>query len=82
MGTTALLSYFGLQYRSLWHSMRDRQESYLTALLLGLTVSTLVHGISDATVAWVQTGMLFLLLLSSTECLPAVKIIPPGASTR
>ena len=73
VGTTALLSYFGLQYRSLWHSMRDRQESYLTALLLGLTVSTLVHGISDVTVAWVQTGMLFLLLLSSTECLPAVK---------
>lgn len=73
VGTSALLSYFGLQYRSLWHSMRDRRESYLTALLLGLTVSTLVHGISDVTVAWVQTGMLFLLLLSSTECLPVVK---------
>ena len=73
VGTAALLSYFALQYRSLWHSMREKQESYLTAVLLGLTVSTLVHGISDVTVAWVQTGMLFLFLLSSTECLPAVK---------
>lgn len=50
-----------------------REQCILTA---AVSLAVLVHGLTDVTVFWIQTGMFFLLLFSASGIQPAWRTIP------
>ena len=66
IGTAALGAYFFLQLRVLLLRFRSRMCEDSNVLLLAALVAVLVHGLTDVTIFWVQTGWLFALLFTST----------------
>ena len=57
-----------------------RYKNYIcreqTILIAAVSLAVLVHGITDVTVSWIQTGMFYLLLFSSSGIRPAWRTIP------
>lgn len=45
-------------------------------LIAAVSLAVLVHGVTDVTVFWIQTGMFFLLLFSASGIQPAWRTIP------
>lgn len=63
----ALLIPFLLSYiRSVFHLYRTEQQSGLFMLCVGVTLAILLHGITDVTVFWPQTGLLIAFVYSAT----------------
>lgn len=48
---------------TLIHCLKSRPNEKISVLICAVIVAGLVHGITDLTLFWIQTGMLFLLLL-------------------
>lgn len=55
------------QGREIWHLFTQKLNIRLFSLIIGFILTVLLHGIFDYTVFWVQTGFLFLLVLSSSS---------------
>lgn len=57
-----------------------RYKSYICReqciLIAAVSLAVLVHGITDVTVFWIQTGMFFLILFSASGIQPAWRTIP------
>ncbi|WOC31065.1 MULTISPECIES: O-antigen ligase family protein [Caproicibacterium] len=65
---------FGLYYlRDVVRQIRVRSASNAALLFLAVLTVTLVHGFTDVTVSWTQTGMLFLIAFSATGLRSAQK---------
>ena len=45
-------------------------------MIAAVSLAVLVHGVTDVTVFWIQTGMFFLLLFSASGIQPAWRTIP------
>lgn len=57
LGTVLLLVYFVYYYKQLVMCRNLLNNSRISILILALTASTLVHGLIDVTILWVQTGL-------------------------
>lgn len=58
LGTALLLVYFVYYYKKLLLCRNLLNNSRISALIFALTASTLVHGLIDVTILWVQSGLL------------------------
>ena len=65
VGTGALFVYFGTQIKLLVLRFRSHLFGDMNMLLVASFVCVVVHGMTDVTIFWIQTGMLFLLICSS-----------------
>lgn len=63
VGTALLLIYFAQYYRKIWRCIKESACPKIAILICALTMATLVHGTTDVTVLWVQTGLLMILLM-------------------
>ena len=65
---TAFLVYFFLKWVKIFVINLFRRVSTREELLvLSMTVAVLIHGVTDVTIFWIQTAMLFLLVISSVK---------------
>lgn len=64
VGTALFLLYFIPYYRTVLRCKNRIHKSHITALILSLTAATLIHGTTDMTMLWLQTGLFFMLILS------------------
>lgn len=61
---TLFLVLFALSYlRPLVRCLRSRSDEKISVLLCAVIVAAAIHGITDLTLLWVQTGLLFMLIL-------------------
>lgn len=65
LGTSLVCTYILLQVRILWARLRSGICSEMNILILAALTAVFVHGIADVTILWIQTALLFLLLVSS-----------------
>lgn len=65
-GLIALGIYFGVQARLLYLRFRNNICMDMNILLTAASVAVLVHGLTDVTILWIQTGALFALIYTST----------------
>ncbi|HIZ84293.1 MAG TPA: O-antigen ligase family protein [Firmicutes bacterium] len=63
VGTVLLLIYFVMYYRKIRLCIKENACPKIASVICALTLATLVHGITDITVLWIQTGLLFILLM-------------------
>ncbi len=69
---TGAAGIFGLfKAHQLYVRYKNRVCTEYTALTAAVALAVLVHGFTDVTVFWIQTGMFFLLLFSSTGIQPS-----------
>lgn len=64
IGTTIMLIYFTKVYRIVLRICFKEKNTMITSLILAVTAASLVHGITDVTLLWVQTMPMFLLILA------------------
>lgn len=64
IGTTLAILYFSKIYRTVFRICFKEKNPMITSLILAVTAASLVHGITDITLLWVQTLPLFLLILA------------------
>lgn len=61
---TIFLVLFAMSYlRPLVHCLRSRPDEKISVLLCAVIAAAAIHGITDLTLLWVQTGLLFMLIL-------------------
>lgn len=58
IGTALLLVYFVYYYQQLIRCRNLLNNSRISDLIFALTASTMVHGLVDVTILWIQTGLL------------------------
>jgi O-antigen ligase len=64
---SAVMLIFGWYYlRGIIRRIRGRRACNADLLFLTVLIMTLVHGCTDVTISWTQTGMLFFILFSAT----------------
>ncbi|MCH3972096.1 MAG: O-antigen ligase family protein [Oscillospiraceae bacterium] len=75
---SAVLVIFGVHYlREIVHRIRRKHACNADLLFLSVMVMTLVHGCTDVTISWTQTGMLFFILFSATGiCIKKKSAVP------
>jgi O-antigen ligase len=66
VGCTVFLIFFGWHLRDVLHQVRTHTAGNAVLLFLAALLVTLLHGCTDVTICWTQTGMLFLILFSAT----------------
>ena len=66
IGTGAMGLYIFVQCKILWLRFRNHICNEMNILLTAAFAAVIAHGVTDVTVYWIQTGMLFLILFSST----------------
>lgn len=66
IGVALLVPYFWEQGKEIWHLYSQRIDMRLFSLILSFLLTVMIHGILDYTIFWVQTGLIFLLVLSSS----------------
>lgn len=66
VGLGAFGAYIILQLKLLGMRFRNHICSNMNILMAVMFVAVLVHGLTDVTIAWIQTGLLFLMVFSST----------------
>lgn len=66
VGAGAICFYLVTQLKVLAARFRNNICGNMNILLLSAFITILVHGMTDVTIFWIQTGMLFLLMYSST----------------
>lgn len=64
IGSAMLLIFLFLYYRKLLVCKSFLRHSHINALVLSLTAAVLVHGLIDMTMLWIQTGMLYAIVMS------------------
>jgi O-antigen ligase len=64
VGTVLLLWYFVKYYIAVIRACFVEKKTLINSLILAVSAATLVHGITDVTILWVQTLPLFLLVLA------------------
>lgn len=64
VGTLLSLLYFIRYYINVIKECFVKKHTLITSLILAITVATLIHGLTDLTILWVQTLPLFLFILS------------------
>ena len=65
VGVSMLVYYAYGHFKSFIQVYKQGYDPYLMALIIGTIVTTLVHGLLDYTVFFVQTGFVFLMIISS-----------------
>ncbi len=63
VGTLFLLLFVLSYLRPLVHCLRSRPDEKISVLLSAVIAAAAIHGITDLTLLWVQTGLLFMLIL-------------------
>ncbi|HEX3037772.1 MAG TPA: O-antigen ligase family protein [Oscillospiraceae bacterium] len=66
VGASAIAFYVVTQFKVLRTRLKNNICSNMNILMVAVVVATAVHGLTDVTIFWMQTGMLFMLLFSST----------------
>lgn len=66
VGAAAIAFYAFKQMKSLIERFKNNICSNMNILVAAITVATIVHGCTDVTIFWIQTGMMFMLIFSST----------------
>lgn len=66
VGLGAIGAYTMMQLRLVALRLRNHICSNMNILLAAVFAAVLVHGLTDVTIAWIQTGLLFMLVFSST----------------
>lgn len=66
VGFAAIGFYMFMQLKLLVLRFKNNICRNMNILLVGAIVAVAVHGMTDVTIFWIQTGMLFLLIFSST----------------
>lgn len=59
--------YLGSNLKQVFYLIKRRIDIPLFSLIGGVILTVLIHGVLDYTVYWVQTGILFLLIISSSS---------------
>lgn len=67
IGVAIFAVYVGSNLKQVWRLFQRRIDMRLFSLIVACILTVLIHGILDYTVYWVQTGFLFLLILSSSS---------------
>lgn len=67
IGVLIFAVYLGSNLKQIWHLFTRRIDLRLFSLITACILTVLIHGILDYTVYWIQTGLLFLLILSSSS---------------
>lgn len=67
IGVALLVPYFWEQGKEIWHLYSQRIDIRLFSLILSFLLTVLIHGCLDYTIYWVQTGLIFLMVLSSAS---------------
>lgn len=67
IGVAIIAVYFFSNLRQVWLLFKRRIDLRLFSLIVACILTVLLHGILDYTVYWVQTGILFLLMVSSSS---------------
>lgn len=65
VGTSVVCVYLFLQVRLLAARIRHNVYSEMNVLVFAALAAIVVHGITDVTILWIQTALLFFLLVSS-----------------
>lgn len=66
VGASAIAFYVITQLKVLITRLKNNICSNMNILVIAAAVAIAVHGLTDVTIFWIQTGMLFMLLFSST----------------
>lgn len=66
LGAGGIGLYLFVQCKVLWLRFRNHICTEMNILLTAAFTAVVVHGVTDVTIYWIQTGMLFLILFSST----------------
>lgn len=64
IGTAALICYFICAWRRAVPALKSRVYTDEAALSVGVAAGALVHGMVDLTLLWVQSGLLFIIVIS------------------
>ena len=67
IGVLIMGVYFGSNLKEIYRLFVRRIDLRLCSLIVACILTVLIHGMLDYTVYWVQTGLLFLLILSSSS---------------
>ena len=59
--------YIGSNLKEVYKIIKNKMDIKLSSLIVCFILSVLIHGLLDYTVYWIQTGLLFLLVLSSSS---------------
>lgn len=65
IGTTILCIYLFLIYKETWYVIQKRLNGHLVSLIMGCTVATISIDIIDFPIMWIQTSMIFLIIITS-----------------
>ena len=63
IGTVILLVYLLYFYKRVITCHNAQNQIKITALILSLTCAILIHGTTDLTFMWIQTGLLYCLIM-------------------
>lgn len=63
IGTALMLVYFVKYYKKVLYCLKENSCSKIAILICSVTLATLVHGATDITILWIQTGLLMVLLM-------------------
>jgi O-antigen ligase len=69
VGTAFLVLFFFSYYRALVRDHRRHLNLTVSSLIFAVTAGVLMHGTTDVTIFWVQTGMLFVIILGGIGAL-------------
>ncbi|MEG0981144.1 MAG: O-antigen ligase family protein [Erysipelotrichaceae bacterium] len=67
VGVAIAAVYIGSNLKEVWNLYRKHLDQPLAALVAGFIVVILVHGFLDYTIFWIQTGLLFFMVLSASS---------------
>lgn len=62
-----LCIYLYAQAKEIWHLYSRKYDLRLFSLVIGFILTVLLHGTFDYTIFWIQTAMLFFVVISSTS---------------
>lgn len=89
VGTSAVCAYIFLQLRLLRARFRCFKCGEMNVLILAALTAIFVHGMTDVTILWIQTALLFFLLVSSlgigsayTEEISLAELLPAYGGSR
>ncbi len=75
IGTGLFIAYFATSWKRVATVVKHCASSYESALVFGILAGTLAHGIVDVTLTWIQTGLLFIIVISCCGFLTKEKAV-------
>ena len=64
VGTIILVVFFAIYYKRIFVCRNAQSKYYFSSITIALTAAIAAHGLIDLTFMWVQTGLLYCLLMS------------------